>query len=114
MQLAANLIFAGATATRLSAFIGQLLYKHLEFQLLPPLLGNELLRVVLKVNLKNIKWSGGELELKEFGFYKNNMLIYDLLILIIGLAFTNDAFINKFKDFEKIYKLVVLPNSNYL
>ena len=36
------------------------------------------------------------------------MLIYNLLIPIIGLAFANKAFINKFKDPKEIYKLVVL------
>jgi len=38
VQLAANLILAGATATRPGALISQLLYKHLEFQLFPLLL----------------------------------------------------------------------------
>jgi len=36
------------------------------------------------------------------------MLIYNLLIPIMGLAFANEVFINKFKDPKEIYKLVVL------
>jgi len=82
--------------------------------LFPPLPGDDLPRVVLKVNLENIKRLGGELELKEFGFYKDNMLIYNPLIPIIGLVFADDVFINEFKDSEEIYKLVVPPNSDHL
>ena len=47
VQLAANLILAGATATLPGALIGQLLYEHLEFQLFPPLPGEQRPRVVL-------------------------------------------------------------------
>ncbi|KAK0701564.1 hypothetical protein B0T26DRAFT_681697 [Lasiosphaeria miniovina] len=114
VQLAANLIFAGATATRLGALIGQLLYEHLEFQLFPPLPGDQRPRVVLKVNLENIKRSGGESEPKEFAFREDDMLIYDPLIPIMGLAFADGAFVNEFKDPEEIYELVVPPNSDRL
>jgi len=69
---------------------------------------------MLRVNLENIKQLGSESEQKEFAFYEDDMLIYDLLILIIGLAFANEAFVNEFKDPKEIYKLVVLQNSNRL
>ena len=114
MQLAANLILAGATATRPGALIGQLLYEHLEFQLFPPLLGDERPRVVLKVNLKHIKRSAGDSDPKEFAFREDDMLIYDPLIPIMGLAFADGAFINEFKDPQEIYELVVPPNSDRL
>ncbi|KAH8758036.1 hypothetical protein F5883DRAFT_364281, partial [Diaporthe sp. PMI_573] len=59
VQLAANLILAGATATRPGALIGQLLYERLEFQLFSALSGEVRPRVVMKVYLKHIKRSGG-------------------------------------------------------
>jgi len=114
VQLAANLILAGATATRPGAFIGQLLYEHLEFQLFPPFPGEMRPRPALKVNLENIKRSGGESEPKQFAFREDDMLIYDPLIPIMGLAFADGAFINEFKDPEEIYELVVPPNSDRL
>ncbi len=114
MQLAANLILAGATATRPGTLIGQLLYEHLEFQLFPPLQGEQRPRIVLRVNLENIKRSGGKSEAKEFAFREDDMLIYDPLIPIIGLAFADETFINEFKDPEKIYELVVPQNSDRL
>ena len=112
--MAANLILTGATAIRPGAFIGQLLYEHLEFQLFPPLQGDQRPRVVLKVNLENIKRSGGESEPKEFVFREDDMLIYDPLIPIMGLTFADGVFINEFKDPEEIYELVVLLNSDRL
>jgi len=114
VQLAANLILAGATATRPGALIGQLLYEHLEFQLFPPLPEERRPRVVLRVNLENVKRSGGESEQKEFAFREDDMLIYDPLIPIMGLAFADEAFINEFKDPEEIYELVVPQNSDRL
>lgn len=114
VQLAANLILAGATATRPGALIGQLLYEHLEFQLFPPLPGERRPRVVLRVNLENIKRSGSESEQKEFAFREDDMLIYNPLIPIMGLEFADEAFINEFKEPEEIYELVVPQNSDRL
>jgi hypothetical protein len=116
VQLAANLILGGATATRPGALIGQLLYKHIEFQLFPPLLGGENQRpqVVLKVNLKHIKRSGGESEPKEFAFREDDMLLYDPLVPVMALAFADDAFENEFNGLEDIYNLVVPVNSDRL
>jgi hypothetical protein len=114
VQLAANLILAGATATRPGALIGQLLYEHLEFQLFPPLPGEKRPRPVLNVNLENIKRLRGESEAKGFAFREDDMLIYDLFIPIMGLAFADGAFINEFKDPEEIYEPVVPPNSDRL
>jgi hypothetical protein len=41
VQLTVNLILAGTTATQPGVLIRQLLYKHLKFQLFPPLTGEE-------------------------------------------------------------------------
>lgn len=114
VQLAANLILAGATATRPGALIGQLLYKHI--QLFPPLSGEKEERphVVLKVNLKHIKRSGGESEPKEFAFREDDMPLYDPLILIMALAFADNAFANEFNGPEDIYDLLVPANSDRL
>ncbi|KAK3935512.1 hypothetical protein QBC46DRAFT_367527 [Diplogelasinospora grovesii] len=114
VQLAANLILAGATATRPGALIGQLLYEHLEFQLFPPLPGEKRPRVVLMVNLEHIKRSGGESEAKKFAFREDDMLIHDPLIPIMGLSFADNAFENEFQDPEDIYNLVVPPDSDRL
>ncbi len=114
VQLAAHLILAGATATRPGALIGQLLYKHLEFELFPPLPGEHRPRVVLKVNLEHIKRSGGQSEPKEFAFREDDMLLYDPLIPIMALAFADKAFINDIQDPEDIYKFAVPPNSDRL
>ena len=107
VQLATNLILAGATATRPGALIGQLRYEHLEFQLFPPLASGERPRVVLRVNLEHIKRSGGRSEPKAFAFREDDMLLYDPLIPIMALAFADGAFSNEFKDAGDIYKLVV-------
>jgi hypothetical protein len=114
VQLAANLILAGATATRPGALIGNLLYEHIEFQLFPPLPGEERPRLVLKVNLKHIKRSGGQSEPKQFAFREDDMLIYDPLIPIMALAFVDHAFQNEFIGPEDIYKLIVPANSDRL
>ncbi|KAK3933707.1 hypothetical protein QBC46DRAFT_368631 [Diplogelasinospora grovesii] len=107
VQLAANLILAGATATRPGALIGNLLYEHIEFQLFPPLPGEERPRLVLKVNLKHIKRSGGESEPKEFAFRRPHATIP-----VMSLAFTDKAFENELEDLEDIYKIVVPANSD--
>lgn len=89
VQLAANLILAGATATRPGALIGQLRYEDLEFQLFPPLSGEERPRVILRVSLKNVKRSAGESEPKDFAFCEDDILIYDPIIPIMALAFAD-------------------------
>lgn len=114
VQLAANLILAGATATRPGALIGQLHYQHLEFQLFPPLPGEQRPRVVLKVSLKHIKRSGGESAPKEFAFREDDILLYDPLIPVMALAFADAAFANKFEDPGAIYQLVVPASTDRL
>jgi hypothetical protein len=114
VQLAANLILAGATATRPGALIGKLLYEHIEFQLLPPLPGDSRPRVVLKVMLKHVKRSGGKSEPKEFAFREDDMLLYDPLIPLMALCFADNAFANEFKDPGDIYTLVVPTDSDRL
>ncbi|KAJ0103794.1 hypothetical protein J7T55_004196, partial [Diaporthe amygdali] len=114
VQLAANLILAGATATRPGALIGQLLYEHLEFQLFPPLSGGPRPRIVLKVNLKHIKRSGGTSDPKEFAFREDDMLIYDPLIPIMAMALADDAFENGFTSPRQIYNLIVPKGSDRL
>ncbi len=114
VQLAANLILAGATATRPGALIGQLRYEHLEFQLFPPLMRGERARIVLIVNMENIKRSGGRSEPKKFAFREDDMMIYDPLIPVMALAFADSAFRNDIKDPEDIHKQIVPPNSDRL
>jgi hypothetical protein len=109
-HLAPNLFLAGANATPPGAFIGQLLYEHQKFQLFQTLPGERRPRVVLRVNLENIKRSGGESEQKGFAFREDDMLICDLLMPIMGLTFADEAFINEFKDLEEIHVLVVSRN----
>ncbi|KAK3939621.1 hypothetical protein QBC46DRAFT_342346 [Diplogelasinospora grovesii] len=92
----------------------RLRYEHLEFQLFPPLSGDERPRIVLKVNLEHIKRSGGQSEPKQFAFREDDMLIYDPLIPIMALAFVDHAFQNEFVGPEDIYKLVVPANSDRL
>jgi hypothetical protein len=70
--------------------------------------------MVLKVNLKHIKRSRGESNLKEFAFCKDNILLYNPLIPIIALAFANNVFANKFNNLEDIYNLVIPTNLDYL
>ncbi|KAM4067346.1 hypothetical protein HRG_001311 [Hirsutella rhossiliensis] len=69
VQLSANLILAGATATRPGALIGQLLYENLEFQVFPP------------------STSSGQRELraKRFAFREDDLLLYDPLIPMMAL-----------------------------
>jgi hypothetical protein len=114
VQLAANLVLAGATATRPGALIGQLRYEHLEFQLFPPLAGHARPRLVLKVNLAHVKRSGGRSDPKEFAFREDDMLLYDPLIPIMALAFADSAFANRFGGPDDIYTLVVPANADRL
>lgn len=114
VQLAANLILAGATATRPGALIGQLLYERLEFQLFSALSVEVRPRVVMKVYLKHIKRSGGISDPKEFAFREDDMLIYDPLIPIMAMALADDAFLNGFTDPQEIYDLIVPKNSDHL
>lgn len=68
------------------ALIGRLLYENVELRLFPTLPGEERPRVVLKVNLKCVKRSGGESGPKEFAFREDDMLLYDPLIPIMALV----------------------------
>jgi len=114
--LAANLILTDATVTRPDAFIGQLLYKHIEFQLFPPLSKEEEQRlyIILKINLEHIKKSEGQSEPKEFAFREDDILLYNLFIPIIAFVFIDNTFINEFNDPEDIYNFIVPANSDYL
>jgi hypothetical protein len=55
------MIFAGATATRPVALVGErlLLYEDIEFQVFPPPAKGLLPAIIMVLNLKNIKRSGG-------------------------------------------------------
>jgi hypothetical protein len=56
------LTIAGCTATRPRALVGKkpLLYEDIEFQVFPSLPGGQLSRVIMTLNLKHIKRSGGK------------------------------------------------------
>ncbi|KAJ6443703.1 hypothetical protein O9K51_04882 [Purpureocillium lavendulum] len=112
VQLSANLILAGATATRPGALIGQLLYENLEFQVFPPVLGDNRPRIALIVNLEHIKRTAGSSEAKRFAFREDDMLLYDPLIPIMALAFCDDAFLNNIEGPQDLYNLVVPYDSD--
>lgn len=112
VQLSANLILAGATATRPGALIGQLLYENLEFQVFPPVLGDVRPRIALIVNLEHIKRTAGSSEAKRFAFREDDMLLYDPLIPIMALAFCDDAFLNNIEGLQDLYNLVVPYDSD--
>ncbi len=65
LQISPLLIFAGCTSTRLKALVRKppLLYEDIEFQVfLPPIKGRPLI-IILILNLKHIKRSGGKKKL---------------------------------------------------
>lgn len=112
VQLAANLILAGATATRPGALIGQLRYEHLEFQVFPPAKRGGRPRISLIVNLEHIKRAAGDSEPKKFAFREDDMLLYDPLILIMALAFCDNAFLNDLDGPQRLYSFVVRPGQD--
>ncbi|KAJ6437019.1 hypothetical protein O9K51_10316 [Purpureocillium lavendulum] len=112
VQLAANLILAGATATRPGALIGMLLYENLEFQLFPPVPGETRPRIALIVNLEHIKRTAGRSEPKLFAFREDDMLLYDPLIPMLALAFCDNAFINDLTGPESLSSFVVPPDQD--
>jgi hypothetical protein len=62
LQLSPLLIFAGCTSTRPKALVGErpLLYEDIEFQVFPPPVKGRPPMVILILNLKHIKRSGGK------------------------------------------------------
>ncbi|KAM0267469.1 hypothetical protein ACHAQH_010106, partial [Verticillium albo-atrum] len=114
VQLALILIVAGATATRPDALIGKVLYKHIEFQLLPPAAEGQRPRLGLVWNLEHIKRSAGTSENKVFGFHEEDTLLHDPVLHTLSLALADDAFLNGFCNPEQIYDLVVPPQSDRL
>lgn len=114
MQLALILIIAGATATRPDALIGKLLYKHVEFQLLPPASSDERSRLGLVINLVNVKRSAGISEPKKFGFHEETTLLHDPVLHMMALALADGAFKNGFTDLEQVYGLVVPKDADRL
>jgi hypothetical protein len=62
VQLLPLLIIAGCTATRPKALVRKrpLLYKDIEFQVFPSSIKGRLPIIVMKLNLKHIKRSGGK------------------------------------------------------
>jgi hypothetical protein len=62
VQMSPLLIIASCTATRPSALVRKrpLLYKDIEFQVFSPSIRGQLSRVIMTLNLKHIKRSGGK------------------------------------------------------
>jgi hypothetical protein len=62
LQISPLLIFASCTSTRPKALVGKppLLYKDIEFQVFPPPVKGRLPIIILILNLKHIKRSGGK------------------------------------------------------
>lgn len=116
MQLALILIIAGATATRPDALIGKLLYKHVEFQLLPPASSDtdERSRLGLVINLVNVKRSAGISEPKKFGFHEETTLLHDPVLHMMALALADSAFKNHVNDLKQVYGLVVPKDADRL
>jgi hypothetical protein len=56
---------------------------------------------------------GGKLKLKKYSFYKEDTLLYNLIMYIQSLAFTNGVFLTEFESPKDIYRLV-LYNFNCL
>lgn len=98
------LVLAGATATRPDALIGNVLYKHVEFQLFPPPAGQLRPRLGLVLNLEHLK--GGE-DHKIFGFYEEDDLIHDPVLHVMFHAFADGAFENELTCPEQIYDMTV-------
>ncbi|KAK7219003.1 hypothetical protein V2G26_007006 [Clonostachys chloroleuca] len=98
------LVLAGATTTRPDALIGNVLYKHVEFQLFPPPAGQSRPRVGLTLNLEHLK--GGE-DHKIFGFHEEDDLIHDPVLHVLFHAFADGAFENEFTGPEQIYNMAV-------
>ncbi|KAI5459500.1 hypothetical protein BGZ63DRAFT_448187 [Mariannaea sp. PMI_226] len=107
VQLVLILIIAGATTTRPDALIGNVLYKHIEFQLFPPGPGGNRSRLGLVVNLVKVKKSAGVSEKKIFGFHEEDTLLHDPILHMLSLVFADGAFLNDFSSPERIYEMVV-------
>jgi hypothetical protein len=62
LQMSPLLTIAGCTATRPRTLFGKrpLLYEDIQFQVFPPASEGQLSRVVMTLNLKHIKRSGGK------------------------------------------------------
>ncbi|KAH7304408.1 hypothetical protein B0I35DRAFT_328326, partial [Stachybotrys elegans] len=107
VQLALILIIAGATATRPNALIGNVLYKHVEFQLFPPSPGGTRPRLGLEFSLVNVKKSAGSSKILVFGFHEEHTLLHDPVLHMLALAFADGAFLNEFSSPEQIYEIEV-------
>ncbi|KFA51967.1 hypothetical protein S40293_11405 [Stachybotrys chartarum IBT 40293] len=107
VQLAPILIIAGATATRPNALIGNVLYKHVEFQLFPPSPGRTRPRLGLEFSLVNVKKSAGSSKILVFGFHEEHTLLHDPVLHMLALAFADGAFLNEFSSPEQIYEIEV-------
>ncbi|TGO07583.1 hypothetical protein BTUL_0262g00010 [Botrytis tulipae] len=111
VQMSPFLNLAGCTATRPKALVG-LLYQDIEFQLFPPLIKGRPPIVVMKLNLKRIKRSGGKKKQKIFAFYEAEDLACCGVTFILALALADNAFESKFNSLRDIYSLVVPPDTD--
>ncbi|KAF7894704.1 uncharacterized protein EAF01_010154 [Botrytis porri] len=111
VQMSPFLNLAGCTATRPKALVG-LLYEDIEFQLFPPLIKGQPPIVVMKLNLKRIKRSGGKKKQKIFAFYEAEDLACCGVTFMLALALADNAFESKFKSLGDIYTLIVPPDTD--
>ncbi|KAG0645145.1 hypothetical protein D0Z07_9226 [Hyphodiscus hymeniophilus] len=114
VQQSALLIFAACTSTRPKALVGKrpLLYEDIEFQVFPPPVKGQPPIVILILNLKHIKRSGGKRKPKKFAFYEGENLICCPILFTVSLALADDAFENKFTSLAQIYNLIVPSNTD--
>ncbi|CZS92505.1 uncharacterized protein RAG0_03115 [Rhynchosporium agropyri] len=99
------------TVSRPAALVGKipLLYEDIKFQVFPPLTKGRRPAIRLILNLQHIKRSGRKKKPNKFDFRDNESIICCLVIFIIALAITDNAFKNKFTFLRQIYDLVI-PN----
>ncbi|KFZ13522.1 hypothetical protein V501_03678 [Pseudogymnoascus sp. VKM F-4519 (FW-2642)] len=113
VQLSPLLIIAGCTATRPKALVGKrpLLYKDIEFQVFPPSIKERPPIIVMILNLKHIKRSGGKSKKKIFAFYEGEDLSCCVVTFMLALALADNAFENKF-TLKDIYTWIVPPDTD--
>jgi len=88
------LLVAACTSTRPKALVGRrpLLYEDIEFQVFPPPTKGRPPIIILILNLKHIKRSGGKKKPKKFAFYEGENLICCPVLFTIALALADNAF----------------------
>ncbi|KFY79510.1 hypothetical protein V499_01506 [Pseudogymnoascus sp. VKM F-103] len=106
--------FGGCTSSRPKALVGKrpLLYSDITFHLFPSMVKGKRPIIVMTLNLKHIKRSGGKSKKKKFTFYEGEDLSCCAVSFMLALALADNAFKNEFKSLRDIYNLVVPPDAD--